>query len=1144
LVRTRSIESGVDGQLLSAPGAFSVQIYRKIIVTRNNQPISTFTLRFYNNRINDWRFNSTIYKWFDGTSDLPVILTENRLWNASVSFEPGRQIKREYTRATFKLMLNSPVPEKGFIRVAFPDSFEVSEGITSSVEIWGKSMSRQVLGFLDASEKQNNWSEPIKDGIYDIDSCPTEVKACPGKYRIFDGALYRLFQESNSMSFCHYGPLIDNEYTEKTFQMSNVTTLLSMSLPANSELLLIIDKIRTPERSQTKEIFVVTGSDNITGIIHDSGAIPSVQLGENALRNASIVLSTWVAGSDDVSATFQFRTVNRLSRTSLIVVRLPLTDFLIENGTNLVLYPELSTSGVKMDTPNFGNDYVNVTLKFHSDGTDVICATEPWFCPDGLLALKIGGFTNRRFTGPSSRNIEIITRGTKEDSLEVLDRTDLTFKDSQTQEKELIPSILKIESVMFPERVSSVGKVNVTFSVSNSVPSESEIVMRFSASFQVSGDSRLFLNGVNESIRNITLKQGEATTSSHATRHFKDSLALPANNDGILEITIYRQAGRHPILAKGDKQTIVLTNIRAPNFVMTTVVEITTFRYEKFGRGMAERVKCAIDSVAVAANVLLPALLLPATIGGEGGGISLVLSSSTAGKKVSLAVQMTTINKLDTKGKIFIKFPDDFDISGAYAGPDEVPTTQERADCNEQLQCQSNNTITWNVTSRLWTVRSFTLDNKTSINYTYDGIGFDGDFNTTVLISSDCSVSSFAACRKRVLSLVRTDRSVGSLNTQARYTLVECSSPRLGECAKKCNAALNINANCTKLVSDTVWNKTTIPGSQIPAGQLLKIYIKGIRTPRYSGSIGRFSLYTALPTGVAVDGNDDIGVPAMLPELLSTPRLRLEDSRAFTDTQVFVSFSLTENPLDAGARIKVTFPPGFLYLDSEKRSQSVNLTANNQKWKEDLVFTYLDDILSLTRPMNGSNSGTAVTSVSMVLKIKNRRGGSGDSGQWKVETLFEPYPGDWRTVEEFVFDSVPITTANFQNASVSVFSRDGDRALNPQPIADQPLYVRFDLVLNQEIAYPDGKLIVTLGDGIILPKPPREVLVKFDCGSSQITPKITCKSAQTQDTCSWFETATLLSDDGKELTLVRQQVIEDKFHPNVSFFSNIKSHFK
>jgi hypothetical protein len=943
------------------------------------------------------------------------------------------------------------------------------------------------------------------------------------------------------MSFWHYGPLIDNQYTETTFKMSNVTTLLAMSLPANSEVLLIIDKIRTPERPQTREFFVVTGSDNITGIIHDSGVIPSVPLGENALRNVSIALSTWVAGSDDVSATFQFRTVNRLSRTSTIVVRLPLTDFLIENGKNLVLYPELSTSGVTMDTPNFGDDYVNVTLNFHGDGTNVICATEPWFCPDGLLVLKIGGFTNRRFTGPSTLNIEIITRGTTEDRLEVLDRTDLTFKDSQTQEKELIPFLLKIHSVTFPQRVSSVGKVNVTFSVSNSVPSESEIVLRFSASFQVSEDSRLFLNGVNE---NITLKQGETTTSSHATRHFKDSLALPANNDGILEIIIYRQAGRHPILAKGDQQTFVLTNVRAPNFVMTTVVEITTFRYEKFGRGIKERIKCAIDSVAVAANVLLPALLLPATIGGEaGGGLSLVLSSSTAGKKVSLAVQMTTINKIDTKGKFFIEFPDDFDISGAYAGPEEVPTTQERADCNEQLQCQSNNTIAWNVTSRMWTVGSFTLDNKTSITYRYDGVGFDGDFKTTVSISSDCSVSSFAACRKRVLSLVRTDRSVGSLNTQARYTLVACSSPRLGECAKKCNAALDINANCTKLVSDTVWDNTTIPGSQIPAGQLLKIYIKGIRTPSYSGPIGRFSLYTALPTGVAVDGNDDVGVPAMLPELLSTPRLRLEDSRAFTDTQVFVSFSLTENPLDAGARIKVTFPPGFLYLDSEKRSQSVNLTASNQKWKADLEFTYSDNILSLTRPMNGFNNGTAVTSVSMALKVKNRRGGSGDSGQWKVETLFEPYPGDWRTVEEFVFDSVKITTANFQNASVSVFSLDGERALNRQPIADQPLSVRFDVVLNQEIAYPDGKLIVTLGDGIILPKPPREVLVKFDCGSSQITPKSTCKSDQTQDTCSWFETATLLSDDGNELTLVRQQVIEDKFHPNLSFFYRYKSLF-
>ena len=87
----------LDSAAATGSVQFGVQIFKKVIEIRNGNKIPRLTMRYYNNRINDRQLNSSIFTWFDRTSNSPVILRENYLWNASVSFESA--VKNELTTA-------------------------------------------------------------------------------------------------------------------------------------------------------------------------------------------------------------------------------------------------------------------------------------------------------------------------------------------------------------------------------------------------------------------------------------------------------------------------------------------------------------------------------------------------------------------------------------------------------------------------------------------------------------------------------------------------------------------------------------------------------------------------------------------------------------------------------------------------------------------------------------------------------------------------------------------------------------------------------------------------------------------------------------------------------------------------------------
>ena len=1113
--RSRNAMTGVDGELQSAAATrsvqFGVQIFKKIIEIRNSKEIPRLTMRYYNNRINDRQLNTSILSWFDRTSNSPVILRENQLWNASVSFQA--EIKNELTTAMFRMHVAAPVPPDGFIRIMFPDSFLVSEESITSVEVWIKSVNRQWL---------RPYPQPI-DGFYvyaNSEFKPLSSRAsrsiADALYQVYQGDLYELFQESGSRAL--QNP-VEVERTQHFIHNSagktNLTFLVTKApIGRNHELLIVIDQVKTPERSQTLDFMVLTGSDNTTSVLHDTAVIASLPLGPNILRNPLVHLSTYEAGAESVIANFSFTIVNRLSRGSTVLVRLPLADFRFEDGNQPIL---LGQNPFLIESTHVSNDggFLELTLKFLTGDGSSACgqggatAGDPFFCVDADVRFDIGGFKNRRFAGPSTADIYIETRGSATDPSEVLDTVSLQFS------SDMEPSNLHVQSLLFPARASGEGDIAVTFVVNNPVEADSEITLRFSALFQISQDTQV--RGMGD---NISWTQTRSNDQSGNV-----ALALPSydfvNQAGFNEITIYRRFARgHRKLLPGSNVTIIISNVRSPTYAVTPRLHITTFYY---GSGGSDSAVFAIDSSVFAANVLLPALT----------DTSIFLGASYAGDMTTISIKMTIVNELAATGRMTVEFPADFDLTDARVAPTELPTTLERADCDDNLNCHDDTVFGFNSSGDGFWHGNFTLKAHESFLYAYDslGDGIDGDFSETIVDPADCSVpvsvpnnsNSSGSCRVRVLSLQRTERMLSAIRFPAAYRLTSCSRSAPSNCSQMCDPGKLITTNCTSLERAERWINVTEPASAVPADTLMTVHIKGVRNPPYSALTNESLLVhsvmkvrTLLPQGLAVDGNDHVASPDVAPAELQSPVLVLEDSRAFMNTYAIVNFSLS-NPLHPGGRIRITFPISTSFLGLQHQTVYFKST-DDDGFDEDLEITsYLGNVLTITR----AAEGVSINSVSMRLAVSNRPGAAGDSGEWKVETIVEAFNRDWRIVELYTFAPLPITTANFRSSSVTVLSLAGDVAASPEPIAGRALYVRVDLEVNQQIELQD-KLFIGLSDGIFLPAPPAEVLVSFDCGNSNASVS-SCSADETTDTCSWIETVAALSVDGQTLTLSRRQ---------------------
>ena len=111
-------------------------------------------------------------------------------------------------------------------------------------------------------------------------------------------------------------------------------------------------------------------------------------------------------------------------------MRLSLADFLFEHGAQPVLSPSAGPQALNMPAHQLSRttDYFEIKL-YLVVGCD---SNVPQFCAGDQLEFGIGGFTNRRFSGPSTADIQVETRGSPTDTEEVLDK--VRFKLSRNLE--------------------------------------------------------------------------------------------------------------------------------------------------------------------------------------------------------------------------------------------------------------------------------------------------------------------------------------------------------------------------------------------------------------------------------------------------------------------------------------------------------------------------------------------------------------------------------------------------------------------------------------------------------------------------------------------------------------------------------------
>ena len=120
-VRNTLLPGQIPSPMDSPPGTagiFGVQIYKTQVVNG----ISEIMLTYYNNRVNDPKLNQTLQPWFSGTSNRPITLHVNKMWQASAEFFNVRT--NSSTDLIFKMKTFSAIPPGGAIRFWLPSTLK------------------------------------------------------------------------------------------------------------------------------------------------------------------------------------------------------------------------------------------------------------------------------------------------------------------------------------------------------------------------------------------------------------------------------------------------------------------------------------------------------------------------------------------------------------------------------------------------------------------------------------------------------------------------------------------------------------------------------------------------------------------------------------------------------------------------------------------------------------------------------------------------------------------------------------------------------------------------------------------------------------------------------------------------------------
>ena len=671
-----------------------------------------------------------------------------------------------------------------------------------------------------------------------------------------------------------------------TLSASHVGNLVTITrngdgLPISaSQQLIFLTGIRTPEAPGATGTFDITTSTSPdaqprSGEI-DAGTAPAVTVLPGAITLATVVPSNLAVGATG-AVTVKYTAPSPLANNGSIKITFP-AGFDVSGITGATFATNILT-----DTPYSGTARVThvgqvVTITRQGDGTVTL---------SGPKTIVINGITNPLLPGVTDDfTIQTSSSGIVRD--EATGVTGPTIAAAPEMTTSLEPST---------SAVGALADMTLHLATSVPVPAHGTITVTFPAAFDLSAVG-------------LTANAGTTPTDFDGC----NAVSVDAPNHRVIITRTDCVGGPVATRSVAGPKTLLLTGIRNPNIgtippAVTSDFAVTT---TTGGQTPVDIESGTADGISIVASELTAATLVPS---------SLVAGDASG----TVVVGLTTVNALPNSGRIYVRFPDGFNVAAVTASvttgidgtlsaapvltdPQTLLITRlgDGADVlgGTQLTFTLSNVGNPPVTG---STENFEITTATTNGDPIDGGNADGVTITAgALGSPGVTPASLAAGATGNVALGFTTANPVPVDGKILVTFpagfdltgltsVAASIPGLDGtfAVSRVGQIVTITRNSDGLVTEA--------GAQ-------SITLSGIRNPRIAGDTGTFPISTTTGDDVLID-------TGTLPLVTITPAI-LDASVSSTDLSMggtgdFTATFTTSAPVPANGSIKVTFPTGF-----------------------------------------------------------------------------------------------------------------------------------------------------------------------------------------------------------------------------------------
>ena len=411
---------------------FGIQIFK--VVSQGGGAFS-YTMTYYNNRINDMRLDPTRWTWFKSTFVGSAILSINQICPDCMSVILQSSSMSELTTLNFTFINVSPIPVGGAVSLEVP-GFDLGAVPLDNVYISAQvsnTNGNNLWGLLSNVSKSSN-SITVRREIQTGTQCQNDAGAC--------------------------------------------------SIYANSIIALVIPQVRTPSAYQvlSNGSFygrISTLSAGIGGQFEiDAGLFSFAPFTPSILRNITISLDSYLAGEFPINITISMLTTQQIPANGVISIHVPIGDFLLSQQ-------------VKIYNANF----TTKNTSFSIEGSDMLegvftIVVRNQIKAGAFLRVSLGPVRNRQFSGQISRPISFET---KADGL-VLD-----VGSSKLNESLKAATFRSIQCFCIPMLTpGKVSEIVIDFVLENQLPRNGSIAINFPQFFSETAMSRVKYSWLTE----------------------------------------------------------------------------------------------------------------------------------------------------------------------------------------------------------------------------------------------------------------------------------------------------------------------------------------------------------------------------------------------------------------------------------------------------------------------------------------------------------------------------------------------------------------------------------------------------------------------------------------------------------------------